>query len=593
MTDIIQLLPDHVANQIAAGEVIQRPASAVKELLENSIDAQATDIKVIIKDAGKTLIQIIDNGVGMSETDARMCFERHATSKIKSADDLFNLTSMGFRGEAMASIAAIAHVELKSRNNNFELGTQINIEGSKVLKQEDCALNKGTSICIKNLFFNVPARRNFLKSDNVEFKHILEEFNRVALANPNCSMSLFHNNNEIHHLPPTGLRQRITNLLGKNINEKLVPIKESTSLVNVNGFVGKPEFAKKTRGEQYFFVNNRFIKSGYLHHAILSAYTDLIPSNYIPSYFIFFEIDPKLIDINIHPTKTEIKFDDEKSIYAILRSSVKHGLGLNNITPTLDFNKDPAFDTIAPKGVEFKAPKINIDTSYNPFENKEKSNREVSNNNNWEQLFENNQLTTSEDKVVQSTLDKEQGFEQKLLFQVHNKYILSPIKSGLMIVHQHRAHQRVLYEQFVKHPEKEHESQQLLFPQTIELNTQDLTLVKENSNELMDLGFRFDYLNKNSIVILGIPSMLTQDNLESVFEEILEDYKNSLSTSSNKNNMAKALATSLSISSGRLLSQMEMSNLIDQLFELELPQKGINNKKTFITISSDEIDNKF
>jgi DNA mismatch repair protein MutL len=593
MTDIIQLLPDHVANQIAAGEVIQRPASAVKELLENSIDAGSTEIKLIIRDAGKTLIQVIDNGCGMSETDARMCFERHATSKIKDANDLFNLKSMGFRGEAMASIAAIAHIELKTKLKNNELGTLINIEGSIVTNQENCTLNNGTSISIKNLFFNVPARRNFLKSDNIELKHIIEEFSRISLANPDCHLSMYHNDNEVFNLPASVKRQRIKNLIGKNINEKLVPIKEKTNLIDIDGFVGKPEFARKTRGEQYFFVNNRFIKSGYLHHAIVSAYKDLIPSDHIPSYFLFFNIDPKSIDINIHPTKTEIKFDDEKSIYAILRSSIKHGLGQHNITPTLDFNKDPAFDTTAPKGAEIKIPSIKVDPSYNPFDKKDNS-RSTTNSNNWEKLFENNEtVIDNQNSVVQSSFENEEEINNGLFFQIHKKYILSPIKSGLMIVHQQRAHQKILFDQFITNGDK-NDSQQLLFPQTIELSAQDLSIVKENTEQLLDLGFRFDYLNKNSIVILGIPELMSQDNLNNTIEEILEEYKNSLSAKTNHSkNLIQATSISLSINSGRALSQIEMSNLIDQLFSLETPQIGLNNKKTYITISNQEIANKF
>jgi DNA mismatch repair protein MutL len=455
MSDIIHLLPDHVANQIAAGEVIQRPSSAVKELVENSVDSGATNIKLIIKDAGRTLIQVTDNGSGMSETDARMCFERHATSKIREADDLYSIKSMGFRGEAMASIAAISQVELKTKTKDTELGTLINIEGSKIKTQENCATNKGTSISIKNLFFNVPARRNFLKSDNVELKHIIEEFTRVALANPSINFTFYHNDNEVYNLKKSNLRQRISSMNGKNYNEKLVPIKEETSLTSISGFIGKPEFARKTRGEQYFFVNNRFIKSGYLHHAIVSAYTDLIPKEQIPSYFLFFEINPILIDINIHPTKTEIKFEDEKSIYAILRACAKKALGQHNITPTIDFNKDPSFDTIAPKDANLKMPKIKVDDSYNPFEKKINPNK--NNTENWENLFELSQSEEqkiSENRIVQSSLENFENFNQKILFQIQEKYILSPIKSGIMIVHQQRAHQKILYNKYLNFREK-------------------------------------------------------------------------------------------------------------------------------------------
>ena len=594
MSDIIHLLPDHVANQIAAGEVIQRPSSAVKELVENSVDSGATNIKLIIKDAGRTLIQVTDNGSGMSETDARMCFERHATSKIREADDLYSIKSMGFRGEAMASIAAISQVELKTKTKDTELGTLINIEGSKIKTQENCATNKGTSISIKNLFFNVPARRNFLKSDNVELNHIIEEFTRVALANPSINFTFYHNDNEVYNLKKSNLRQRISSMNGKNYNEKLVPIKEETSLTSISGFIGKPEFARKTRGEQYFFVNNRFIKSGYLHHAIVSAYTDLIPKEQIPSYFLFFEIDPILIDINIHPTKTEIKFEDEKSIYAILRACAKKALGQHNITPTIDFNKDPSFDTFAPKDANLKMPKIKVDDSYNPFEKKINPNK--NNTENWENLFELSQSEEqkiSENRIVQSSLENFEDFNQKILFQIQEKYILSPIKSGIMIVHQQRAHQKILYNKYLNFREKI-DSQQLLFPKTIELSPQDFNLIKEMSEELNESGFIFDFLGKNSLVVLGIPSDLNQEEINLSFDDILEEFKNS-ENSNLKNNekMAKAIAVSSSIRSGRKLNQLEMSSLIDQLFELELPNIGIYKKNTFVTISMDEIANKF
>jgi len=594
MSDIIQLLPDHVANQIAAGEVIQRPSSAVKELIENSVDSGASTIKLIIKDAGKTLIQVVDNGSGMSETDARMCFERHATSKIKEAEDLYSIKSMGFRGEAMASIAAISQVDLKTKTKNTELGTFISIEGSKLKSQENCSISNGTSISIKNLFFNVPARRNFLKSDNVELKHIIEEFTRVALANPSINFTFHHNENEVYNLKKSNLRIRISAINGKNYNEKLVPISEETSLITINGFIGKPEFARKTRGEQYFFVNKRFIKSGYLHHAVVSAFEDLIAKEQIPSYFLFFEIDPSLIDINIHPTKTEIKFEDEKSIYAILRSSTKKALGQHNITPSLDFNKDPSFDTVTTKNINLKMPTINVDTSYNPFEKKPNQNKK--NNENWEQLFELNQSNEqkiTESKLVQSSLETNEDYSQKTLIQIQGKYIISPIKSGLMIIHQQRAHQRILYNKFIGCNENV-ETQQLLFPKTIELSLQDFNLAKEITEELNESGFIFDFLGKSSLVFLGIPSDLDQEKLNESFDEILEEFKNTANSNlKNSEKMAKALAISSSIKTGRKLNQLEMSSLINQLFELEIPNNGINKKSTFITISMNEIANKF
>ena len=368
MSSIIQLLPDHVANQIAAGEVVQRPASVVKELIENAVDAGATEIKLIVKDAGKTLIQVIDNGKGMSVTDARLCFERHATSKIRHAEDLFSLHTKGFRGEALASIAAIAHVEMKTKQDQEELGTHIVIEGSKFVSQEVAVLPKGTSFSVKNLFFNIPARRNFLKSDTVEFRHVIDEFERVALAHANIHFVLFHNGSEMFNLPASNFRQRIVNVFGGKTNEKLVPVKESTEIVEIQGFVGKPEFAKKSRGEQFFFVNDRFIKSPYLHHAVMAAYEGLLKDGCQPSYFLYLDLPPHTIDINIHPTKTEIKFDDEQALYAILRSSIKHSLGQFNVAPVLDFERDATLDTPYDyTGKDAETPLIQVDANFNPF----------------------------------------------------------------------------------------------------------------------------------------------------------------------------------------------------------------------------------
>jgi DNA mismatch repair protein MutL len=414
--DIIQLLPDHVANQIAAGEVIQRPSSAVKEMLENALDAGSTEIKLFIKDAGKTLLQVVDNGSGMSKADLKMCFERHATSKIKSADDLFNIQSMGFRGEAMASIAAIAHVEVTSKLTDKELGTHLIIEGSKITTHEDCASLNGTSMKVKNLFYNVPARRNFLKSDQVEMRHIVEEFTRIALANPKVKMQLFHNNSELFHLPSSNLRQRIVNIIGDKKNETLVPIEEETTLVKITGFVGKPEAAKRTRGEQYFFVNKRFIKSQYLHHAVSKAFEEVIAYNYFPSYFINLNINPKLIDINIHPTKTEIKFEDENAIYAIIRATVKRSLGAYNIAPSLDFSQELSFDldfsNKEPKTL--RQPTIKVDSTYNPFEKKSEYKLDAAIEKEWKQP------TLSEEFDSNNELNE--------LSQIGNHFMLCPMK---------------------------------------------------------------------------------------------------------------------------------------------------------------------
>lgn len=589
--DIIQLLPDHVANQIAAGEVIQRPASAVKEMLENAIDSGADNIQLIIKDAGKTLIQVVDNGCGMSETDARMSFERHATSKIREANDLFSIRTMGFRGEAMASMAAIAHVELKTKPHSSDLGTKIIIEGSEIQTQENCAAPNGTSVAIKNLFYNVPARRNFLKSDQVELKHIIEEFQRVALAHPDISMSMHHNTQELFHLAKGALRQRIVGIFGNKYNEKLVPVEEETNLVHISGFVGKPEFARKTRGEQYFFVNKRFIKSGYLHHAVTAAFEELIPKGFHPSYFLFFEVDPQLIDVNIHPTKTEIKFEDEKAIYAIIRSCVKRALGQHNIAPSLDFNRDPSFDNITPSGKEVSAPTIKVDTAYNPFkENKVHNKPQQKNTAGWEQLFEN--IPSAHTQPKQVLIEQEVEEKIQISYQLHGQYILSPIKSGLMIIHQQRAHERILYEHFMALGDQQAHSQQLLFPQNVELNMSDMELVKGMETEIKQLGFDFEVINKSNIAIQGIPSESQDENIQELFEDFLEQFKHNAELET-KDKLARALAKSMSIKKGRKMNNTEMHLLIDELFACQMPNTTANGKPTLITLTLEELAKKF
>ena len=590
--DIIQLLPDHVANQIAAGEVIQRPASAVKEMLENAIDSGADKIKLIIKDAGKTLIQVVDNGCGMSEKDAHMSFERHATSKIKDAKDLFEIRTMGFRGEAMASMAAISHIELKTKLHSETLGTRIIIEGSEIKEQENCAAVNGTSFAVKNLFYNVPARRKFLKSDQVELKHIIEEFQRVALAHPDVSLIMHQNNNELFHLPQSSLRQRIVNVFGNKYNEKLVPVEEETNLITINGYVGKPEFARKTRGEQYFFVNKRFIKSGYLHHSVTSAFEELIPNGFHPTYFLFFDIDPQLIDVNIHPTKTEINFESEKAIYAIIRSCVKRALGQHNITPSLDFERDPSFDNIKFSRREVKAPKVKIDTSYNPFENR--SVKKQTKSENWEVLFENIPSLQSQPKQVIIEKEWEESKVEKTCFQLHQQYILSPIKSGLIIIHQQRAHERILYEQYLSLGENQANSQQLLFPQTVELNTSDMALIEGMKVEIEQLGFSWEKMSSNKIAIQGIPADGTQENAQHLFEDLLEQYKNNAKIQTkNSDKLARALSKSMSIKKGHNLSVIEMNRVIDELFACEMPNATANGQATLITLTLEELADKF
>ncbi|MEM9686729.1 MAG: DNA mismatch repair endonuclease MutL, partial [Bacteroidota bacterium] len=458
MADIIQLLPDHVANQIAAGEVIQRPSSVVKELMENAVDAKASNIKLVVKDAGKTRIQVIDNGIGMSTTDARLSFERHATSKIRAAEDLFQINTRGFRGEALASIAAVAHVEMNTKREDDELGTQIKIEGSKVIAQDVAVMTKGTSVAVKNLFFNIPARRNFLKSDKIELRHIINEFHRVALAHPALHFNMYHNGSELFNLPATNLKQRIVNIFGPKTNEKLIPVHEDTQILKINGFVCKPKYARKSRGEQFFFVNNRFIKNPYLHYAIVAAFEGLIKEQTHPGYFLFLDVDPATIDINIHPTKTEIKFEDEHTLYSILKSAVKHSLGQFSITPVLDFEKDANLDIpYHYKDKEIEAPIIEINADFNPFKEEiqtrksgtSSSNFNVSQPKNWESLYtglpsisdDTSDFSTIElesEDVTAALFDKGEE-EQKSSYQLHGKYVITTIKSGMVIIHQSRA----------------------------------------------------------------------------------------------------------------------------------------------------------
>ena len=578
--DIIQLLPDHVANQIAAGEVIQRPSSAVKEMLENALDAGSTEIKLFIKDAGKTLLQVVDNGSGMSKADLKMCFERHATSKIKSADDLFNIQSMGFRGEAMASIAAIAHVEVTSKLTDKELGTHLIIEGSKITTHEDYASSNGTSMKVKNLFYNVPARRNFLKSDQVEMRHIVEEFTRIALANPKVKMQLFHNNSELFHLPSSNLRQRIVNIIGDKKNETLVPIEEETTLVKITGFVGKPEAAKRTRGEQYFFVNKRFIKSQYLHHAVSKAFEEVIPYNYFPSYFINLNIDPKLIDINIHPTKTEIKFEDENAIYAIIRATVKRSLGAYNIAPSLDFSQELSFDldfsNKEPKTL--RQPTIKVDSTYNPFEKKSEYT--------LEKVIEWKQPTLSEEFDSNNELNE--------LSQIGNHFIAVPNENGLLLIHQRRAHKRILFEYFKNIlSQQKGQSQQLLFPKEINLNNTELEFIVSMQKELNAVGFIFEFKD-STLVISGIPPECQEENLHGIIENLIEQAKNSEQLNINqKDNLAKSLATSLAISEFKKLADEEMKSLKNELLKCKSPSVCPSGKRTMINLKTADLEKYF
>ena len=613
MADIIQLLPDHVANQIAAGEVVQRPASVVKELLENAIDAGATSIKLIIKDAGKTLVQVIDNGKGMSVTDARLSFERHATSKIKTADDLFKLNTKGFRGEALASIAAIAHVELKTKQDHEDVGTCIVIEGSTVISQEVVVTPKGTSISVKNLFFNIPARRNFLKSNTVETRHIIDEFHRVALAHPNISFVMFHNGSETFNLPESNYRQRIVNIFGIKTNEKLVPVNEDTEVLQISGFVGKPEFAKKTRGEQFFFVNNRFIKSAYLNHAIGSAFEGLLKDGAHASYFLNLTVNPQTIDINIHPTKTEIKFDDEHTLYAILRSSVKHSLGQFNIAPVLDFERDANLDT--PYSYQQKGtPSIEVDSNFNPFrEDQQASNIATSYRKptaaSWEGLYvglESKGTQTQQDfsevhfesnSKNESFFDNDNQVEQKQsTYQFHNKYIVSTIKSGLLLIDQHRAHQRILYENFLKNMTiKEAMSQQLLFPLALHFSPQEIEIINQLKTDLEHAGFIFQAIKDELVEISGVPVSVPESEVSIILEQLISDVENEVPDSnfSATDLLAKSLAKSLAIKTGQSLTILEQEHLVNSLFACKEPNVSPTNKATFITMTVDELDRKF
>ena len=608
MADIIQLLPDHVANQIAAGEVVQRPASVVKELLENAIDAGATTIKLLVKNAGKTLIQVIDDGKGMSVTDARLSFERHATSKIKVADDLFNLHTKGFRGEALASIAAIAHVEMKTKQASDELGTLLAIEGSTITSQEAVATPNGSSVAVKNLFFNIPARRNFLKSDTVELRHIIDEFHRVVLAHPSISFSMYHNGSDLFNLLKGNFRQRIVSTFGGKTNEKLVPVEETTEVLTLSGFVGKPEYSKKSRGEQFFFVNNRFIKSPYLNHAISSAFEGLLQPGKKPSYFLNLEVDPKCIDINIHPTKTEIKFDDEQTIYAILRAAVKHSLGQFSIAPILDFDRDKNLDTpYRFAGEQPTLPKVEVDRSFNPFSNSNPSPSTYSKpaTTAWESLYVGlesksnsdplSQDNFESDEVTSSIFDDASEKRVQKTFQLHNKYIINTIKSGMLVIDQNRAHERILYEEFLKATVNEAVSQQLLFPLMLKFSATDYTILKDLQQNLESTGFVFSTFTAQSIELTGLPVGVKESEVHIVFEQLIHDIEHEVPdvNFSVSDLLSKSLAKSLAIKNGKKLEREEQEFIVNTLFSCKEPSISPANKTVFTTLKVEELDKKF
>jgi DNA mismatch repair protein MutL len=621
--DIIQLLPDSIANQIAAGEVVQRPASVVKELLENAIDAKAANVQVILREAGRVLIQVIDDGVGMSETDARLSFERHATSKIRQSEDLFRIRTMGFRGEALASIAAIAQVELKTRQPDQELGTLIRIEGSEIKSQEPVAAVSGTSLAVKNLFYNVPARRNFLKSNSVEMRHILDEFQRIALAHPEVGFTLHHNDTEVFNLLPGKLVRRIVDIYGRNYREQLAFCQEETSYISVRGYIGKPEFARKTRGEQFFFVNDRFIKHSYMHHAVISAFDGTIPEGSHPFYVLFLEIDPSHIDINIHPTKTEIKFDDERSVYAIVMAAVKKAVGVYNLSQSIDFEENINF--LRPKPIEPNQNMISRTVMPDWAAQSKKVDTESSRSNltNWNKLFEGLQDTSEKNRELvafemnspsERPIHQEQSMtisskvnrmvsevisapeSDAVLFQLHNRYILSQVKDGILLIDQKSAYERILYERYRKMlMNRNGACQQLLFPKTIRLTHSDIQLVEDTQKEIRSLGFEFDIFGVNELIIRGIPADLPEESEQELFEELLEQLKQSYSDL--KLNKPESLSRSLAKRfSGRYavkLSIVEMHTLINQLFASTDPNRTPSGEAIIVLLTMDKLNSIF
>ncbi|MBN2639864.1 MAG: DNA mismatch repair endonuclease MutL [Bacteroidales bacterium] len=603
MSNIIKLLPDSVANQIAAGEVIQRPASAVKELLENSVDAGATDIMLVIKDAGKSLIQLTDNGCGMSAIDLRMCFERHATSKITKADDLFSIRTFGFRGEAMASIAAIAHVDIKSRQKEDELGSCLRIEGSQVIGQEACSCAVGTTIQVKNLFFNVPARRNFLKSHTAETRNIVEEFSRVAIVHPEIAFHFIHNGKTVYQLYKGSLKQRIVALFGKVYDQRLLPVEQKTDILSINGFIVKPEFSKKTRGEQYFFVNERYIKHAYLNHAVTNAFSELLPGDSFPSYFIDISIAPSEIDVNIHPTKTEINFKDSKYVYAVLHAAVRQSVGIHNLTPTIDFDVDPTVEAALqnPATGIVKQPQISVNPDYNPFRTDQnqslpttytQSKPSVSDKQ-WEKLFNQPEKNVRQETQIQTEQKYDEEKQPMLFFQVQKKYIACNVRSGLMLIHQQKAHERILYEQFVEQL-KGHRpgSQQQLFPFDLHFSAEDTSILSEIKDLLEQMGFDLEPFGKTRFVVKGIPADLQDQNIAESLEKIIEEYKKQSKDMGMDRTirLAKAMASQLSVKQGITLSSEEMSDLFDRLFACKLPEQAPDGSKIIGIVTSETLE---
>jgi DNA mismatch repair protein MutL len=613
--DLIHLLPDAVANQIAAGEVVQRPASAVKEILENAVDAGATQIKLIIKDAGKTLIQVIDNGCGLSERDARMCFERHATSKIQTANDLMDIHTLGFRGEALASIASIAQVELKTKRIDDEIGTSIIIEGSEFKSQSPVSTPDGTSISVKNIFFNVPARRNFLKSNSLELKYIIEEFLRVALVNTKIAFTFYNQDRILHQVTASNLKQRLVGLLGNAYEQRLIPVNQETGIVNIQGFIGKPEFSKKTRGEQYFFTNGRYIRNPYLHHAIENAFQQLIPKDSFPTYFIYLTVNPKNIDVNIHPTKTEVNFQDIKSIYAILHSSIRQSIGKFNLAPTLDFETEPSLDIPPlPKDAEIRQPAININPDYNPFEKKIRPQLEIPipprgkrNEEQWKPLYDplkeihfKPEEMPQEGQATQRVLadwEKENSERKEIHpFQVQNRFIISVTPGGIVILDPQKARERIIYERLLDSFENNQTSMQhQLHPQTILLSPEDFEMTMEMIDVFGKAGFSIREFGKNTILVEAIPADCTEENITDLFESILEGLKSGTDDGKTKLHIriARTLAKNMAKIRKTKLQAEEMESIIEQLFACKVPDLTPDGTPTLIFTSFEDLDKKF
>ena len=613
MSDIIKLLPDHIANQIAAGEVVQRPASVVKELVENSIDAGATKINLIVKDGGRTLIQVIDNGSGMTAIDARMSFERHATSKISTADDLFKLQTKGFRGEALASVAAIAHVCMKTKLHNAELGTEINIEGSKIISQEPVNASYGTSIAVKNLFFNVPARRNFLGKDTTEYHKVVEEFLRIALVHFEIEFSFHHNGDEIYFLPTAkSLRQRIVNIYGTKFNEKLVPVNEETDIVRISGFVTKPDKERATADRCFFFVNNRYFKDRYFNHAVMTAYEGLIPSGKYPPYFLYLEVPTEAIDVNVHPTKTEIKFEENQSIYSILRSAVKLALGTNNITSSLDFEQETSFNVpMLKKGEEVKMPEIKVDPTFNPFQSSTKSRPDnavqaqgfaklkPAASSDWENFYgeakqKETELETEQAEIIEAGFESELETERKKPIQINDKYILTSVKTGFILIDQYRAHVRILYDRLMeKMSRKVAKSQQLLFPDELEIDVAEKVIWNQLMPTLAAIGFELS-LTDDALKIIAVPMELGEKNPQQVLASLMDEFKQTQQDNIDFTEIVvSSLASGMAIKGGTKMSTGELEFIVDALFASSSPYVSPQGKKIIESFTMDEITKRF